>query len=419
MRYTIAIIVIVYVVTVQADIVLDGSLGPKTPLMGPNFTIDAHLGQQRGSNLFHSFQSFGLEAGEIATFMGPPDVQNIISRVTGGQVSHIDGTVRVTVPSANLYFLNPAGIFLGNHAQLDTTGSIYFSTANYLRLDQAGLFATTVRGNTLLSVAAPSAFGFLRDKPGIILVQGSQLAVTPGNTLSLTGGNLWINVGTFLAPTGNINLTSVAGKGEVSLNDSGSDSLALGNIVLTHRSTLDVSGETAGTIRIQGGRFMLNDHSQLLANAENDKIPQNTPIFVEASQLIALSNSQISTHGNVHLGESEFIILDNSSIYLGERGSVHIATDHFLKDQRSHIEVSSPLEIQTLTVNSTPEIYQNQQIAMMPTEFFNIPHFIEESCRDRDNREKSRLTSVGRRGLPISSEDFQPSSLPYKGLLDE
>ena len=41
----------------------------------------------------------------------------MISRVTGGEVSTIDGTLASTVGQADLYFLNPAGVLLGQKAQ--------------------------------------------------------------------------------------------------------------------------------------------------------------------------------------------------------------------------------------------------------------------------------------------------------------
>jgi hypothetical protein len=38
----------------HAQLTLDGSLGPRGPLTGPDYRIGAELGQTHGSNLFHS-----------------------------------------------------------------------------------------------------------------------------------------------------------------------------------------------------------------------------------------------------------------------------------------------------------------------------------------------------------------------------
>jgi large exoprotein involved in heme utilization and adhesion len=76
---------------VQAQIVTDGSVGPKVSLRGGEIEIGANLGTRRGDNLFHSFEKFGIATGQSATFTGPGAIKNVISRVTGGEVSSIDG----------------------------------------------------------------------------------------------------------------------------------------------------------------------------------------------------------------------------------------------------------------------------------------------------------------------------------------
>jgi len=112
-----------------AQIATDGSAGPKLDLPRPDYDIGADLGRRAGRNLFHSFERFSLDAGERATFSGPDDIRNVISRVTGGARSDIDGTLRSTIPGADFYFLNPAGVMFGPNASLDLQGSFHVSTA--------------------------------------------------------------------------------------------------------------------------------------------------------------------------------------------------------------------------------------------------------------------------------------------------
>src|SRR4051794_34803655 len=107
---------------VQAQIVTDGSVGPKVSLSGGEIKIGADLGTRRGANLFHSFEKFGITTGQTATFTGPGTIKNVISRVTGGEVSNIDGTLASRVGQADLYFLNPAGVVFGPNARLDVPG---------------------------------------------------------------------------------------------------------------------------------------------------------------------------------------------------------------------------------------------------------------------------------------------------------
>src|SRR3954464_6841798 len=109
-------------------ITVDGRLSPAQTLAGPDYAIGAELGQQVGGNLFHSFGAFGLNRGETATFRGTASVANVIGRVTGGAQSSIDGTVCSTMPRANLYLINPAGVVFGPNAQVVVSGSFHASS---------------------------------------------------------------------------------------------------------------------------------------------------------------------------------------------------------------------------------------------------------------------------------------------------
>jgi large exoprotein involved in heme utilization and adhesion len=75
-----------------------GSPGGVRALAGPNYLIDPNLHKQVGGSLFGSFGSFGVGAGQSATFIGPASVDNIIGEVTGGNPSTINGTVRSDNP---------------------------------------------------------------------------------------------------------------------------------------------------------------------------------------------------------------------------------------------------------------------------------------------------------------------------------
>ncbi|RKZ91459.1 MAG: hypothetical protein DRR19_07160 [Candidatus Parabeggiatoa sp. nov. 1] len=91
-----------------AEVTLDGTLGPALDLKGPKFVIEANLGQQVGNNLFHSFQRFNLNNQEMTIFNGPNTINHLISRVTGGEASHIDGTLKSTMPNADILSIRPA-----------------------------------------------------------------------------------------------------------------------------------------------------------------------------------------------------------------------------------------------------------------------------------------------------------------------
>ena len=250
-----------------AEVITDGSLGVQLNLPGPDFQIEANLGQQVGGNLFHSFQDFNLQNHESATFSGPDSVNIIFSRVTGGNSSQINGTIRSTIPHAELFLLNPAGIVFGESAHLDVQGGFHASTADYMRLGTTGRFDARVPSQSILTTAPPTAFGFL-DVPSPIQVQGSDLAVVAQADFSITGGDLTLNHTQLNAASGHFNLVSVASKGEVTLKADRLDvripetaSFAkLGHINVLD-SHIETSGSPAGGISIRGGRVWFRDSS--------------------------------------------------------------------------------------------------------------------------------------------------------------
>jgi filamentous hemagglutinin family protein len=255
---------------IHAQISTDGTLGAAASLTGPNFRIGADLGKQTGGNLFHSFKDFNINTRESAAFTGPNSVQNIISRVTGGNVSQIDGLLRSEIPGANFFLLNPAGILFGQNASLDIGGSFHVSTADYLRLGEKGRFDVLSGENDLLTAEPPSAFGFLRENPSDIEIKGN-LEVPEKQSLSIIGGNVNVSGGVLSAPGGQIRIFSAASAGEISLSPaSESEFLSfekLGDISFTDNATADVSADQAGEIYIRGGNFLLSGSDSPLFNS--------------------------------------------------------------------------------------------------------------------------------------------------------
>ncbi|MBN2231667.1 MAG: filamentous hemagglutinin N-terminal domain-containing protein [Deltaproteobacteria bacterium] len=252
----------------HAGITLDGSLGPAKSLPGPDFVIDAVDGTLIDRlSLFHSFGRFDIAAGESATFTGPDGINTIIGRITGGDLSTIDGTLRSAIPGADLFLVNPAGLLFGPHAALDVQGSFHVTTADYLRLGETGIVYADPAGNSVLTIAPPAAFGFLGNHPAAISIQQSGLLVPAGETLSLVGGNIDISgsetagLAFVAAPGGRINLLSTASPGEIKIAAAdmplGIDPAgftALGDIHLT-LAAIDAEGNGGGTVVVRGGRL--------------------------------------------------------------------------------------------------------------------------------------------------------------------
>ncbi len=277
----------------HAQIATDGTLGTATALSGPNFAIPASLGRQAGANLFHSFAAFGVPTGGSATFSGPTNVANVISRVTGASASSIDGTLRSTIAGANLFLINPRGIVFGPNASLDLTGAFYASTANYLRMGDGTRFEATATVPAVLSMAPPEAFGFLGPTAApITLAQGAQLAPPPGVAVSLVGGPISMTGALVYTTSADARVVAAQGAGEVSLAGIPGAGLAGAAISVSGGGVVAESLQAAapGRIVIRGGALTLTDASVVSNNSSASAAP---PVEMLADGDMRFSGGQL------------------------------------------------------------------------------------------------------------------------------
>jgi filamentous hemagglutinin family protein len=255
--------------TGAADVVTDGSLGPKVRLSGPAVAVGHELGRTRGRNLFHSFARFDVATGQQVVFTGPDGLDRVISRVTGGVASSIDGFLRSRVPGADVYLLNPSGILFGPNAVLDVPAAFHASTADALRFGDGAELAAGDPTTSGLSVAAPEAFGFLGATPSPIAVDGAFLRVRPGMRLSLVGGDVAVrggSAGLVIAQGGRVDILGVGGPGSADLTTGEITAARRATIRLDEAATVMTSGLGGGTVRIRGGRIELADEAFVLAD---------------------------------------------------------------------------------------------------------------------------------------------------------
>jgi len=241
-------------------------------------------GATRGPSLFHSFREFNIGEGRGAYFVNPNGVLNIFTRVTGGNSSNILGTLGVQ-GNANLFLINPKGIVFGPNARLDLRGSFLGSSAAGVLFNNGFEFsAANPNAVPLLAINIPVGLRF-RENPGAIVnasrvtqnIQDTErpvgLAVPPGQTLALVGGDLIFNNGFASAFSGNIQLGSVASPSLVSFNITpiglGLDYTNVanfGNIELSGLSAVTASGPGGGAIALRGGNVTLRDRSSLVSD---------------------------------------------------------------------------------------------------------------------------------------------------------
>jgi filamentous hemagglutinin family protein len=321
-------------------------------------------GTVAGSNLFHSFDRFSVPVSGEARFdtTGVAGVETIISRVTGGLASNIDGMISVvgTSSGANLFLINPNGILFGPNASLNVGGSFIASTASSLIFADGSAFsAVAPSGSPLLTVSAPIGLQY-GSNSGPIEVQGpgnnlgfddfgafdhsqpsplGSLAVVPGKTLALVGGAVAIDGGNLVAPSGQIVIGSV-GQGTVSLAPStfgwtvGYQNVSnFGDINLAQSTLLDASGAQGGAIQLQGQNIRVTDGSLIISDTLGSGPSQ--PITIQAIETLdvsgfnpnSLATSTIITDANPEAtGTGGNLRIEAGAVRVTDGGSIATTT---------------------------------------------------------------------------------------------
>ncbi|MGQ4648025.1 CHAT domain-containing protein [Lyngbya aestuarii] len=186
---------------------------------GNQIDISGGTLSDNGSNLFHSLEQFGLNAGQIVNFISSPQIQNIFSRVVGGNPSLIDGLIQVIGGNSNLFLMNPAGIVFGRNAQLNVPGAFTATTATGIGFGEDNWFQAFGPNDYQKLIGTPSNFAFDIAEPGSIINAGV-LTVPEGQNLSFVGGS-FVNTGQLRAAGGNIVVAAVPGENLVRISQPG------------------------------------------------------------------------------------------------------------------------------------------------------------------------------------------------------
>ncbi|MGB5712451.1 MAG: filamentous hemagglutinin N-terminal domain-containing protein [Waterburya sp.] len=310
----------------SAQITADGTTKTTVKADGNNFTINQ--GDRIGDNLFHSFEQFSVPTEGSAAFNNASDIANIFSRVTGSNISSIDGLISAK-GAANLFLINPNGIIFGANARLDLGGSFFASSADSLLFDNGLEFsASNPTAPPLIEVNIPVGLGF-RDNPGDIVNQSAQdsvgLQVPDGRSLLLVGGDVRLNGGRLTAPGGRISIGGLVDSGTVGLSVDGNklnlsfpDSVALADVSLSNQARVGGSdlffNEDGGEIKIFGNRITLDDASFIFSYTFGER--DGKGISIRASQLSLEDGSFIRTNVLGGSGKGGNVIIEAEELTL-------------------------------------------------------------------------------------------------------
>jgi filamentous hemagglutinin family protein len=338
-----------------AGIATDGSVGARMTIPGVNgvLTIPQALGRVAGNNLFHSFSQFNIDTGQTADFRtNTASLANVISRVTGGSLSQINGTLKLTAAAGSapaFFFINPAGVVFGAGAAINVPGAFHVSTADHVKFANGDKFYADLGQASTLSSAAPEAFGFLGNtRTSITVKDGARLATT-SQPISIVAGDIEINRGNVSTQGGDIRVVALgkvaqdigftgalpAASGDLSAlnsgrihsqsagaSDAGSIAVSAGNITIDSGDSYDYTGifslaypgANAGTVNVRAGSIDVDGRGSVRYAAG---------IFSQAWYGSGNAGSvEVSTRGNLSLVNGGQISADTFSDGIGGKVTV-------------------------------------------------------------------------------------------------
>ncbi|MBD2251343.1 filamentous hemagglutinin N-terminal domain-containing protein [Nostoc parmelioides] len=337
-----------------------------------SFIIDG--GTAIGNNLFHSFSKFSLLKGQNAYFNSTENILNIFSRVTGGEVSNIDGLI-TSRSRVNLFLINPNGIIFGANAQINIQGSFVASTADSVRFAEGGEFLAKPSSVTpLLNVTIPIGLQYGANS-GSIQLQGksiyqpSTLQVEGSQTLALIGGNVILENAhlSTIKSEGRIEIGSVASAGLVGIESVNSGFLfkfdevsEFGDIQLSSGTNINSLGDlnlTGKNIVIQDAS--LNVFSNLTVNAqESVQLMDSSAIDTRSSHNLP-GNHTINTR-KLLLNNQSFIGINGGNLEVNASDAVELTSD--LKGTPSRIYATASdgdVANGNLTINTRDVLVEN------------------------------------------------------------
>ncbi|MBD2436316.1 S-layer family protein [Nostoc sp. FACHB-110] len=341
-------------VLAQTKINPDGTLPTNVNHNGKVYDITGGDRPNNGANLFHSLKDFSLKSGDTARFIYEPNINNIITRITGGLPSQIDGTIQTlmngtnNIGNANLFIINPSGIIFGANAKLDVGGSFVGTTADSIKFADGTEFSSiNPTSHPLLTISTPLGLQFGSRPAGEIRVNGSgnnfqlnpdfSLNIsniplglsyqTPNSqTLALVGGKVELDGGNISVPQGRVELWSVT-QGEVAIAQSNgkiqlqpAPGISYGDINLNHAASVDASGNSGGLIQVRGQNVTLQNGSLIITDTRGSGSGGILNVF--ASDQLTIDGFVLNPDNQVFSS----ILADVATGASGEGGKITINT---------------------------------------------------------------------------------------------
>ncbi|MEM7793623.1 MAG: filamentous hemagglutinin N-terminal domain-containing protein [Cyanobacteria bacterium P01_C01_bin.118] len=365
LRYLAAIPLVVMGIAPMAlaQVTSDATTSTRVTPSGLTFTVDE--GRRLGNNLFHSFNEFSIPTGGAVIFNNATDLDTIFSRVTGQNVSNINGLIRAN-GDANLFLLNPNGIVFNNDAVLDIGGSFLATTAEQLTFADGSVFSTDIGQPTLLTISVPRGLQFSPSSgsiqaagegsnitqttqlssltPIVRLPSSSSLEVNTGQSLALLGGDITLDGSTLLAESGQIDLGAV-GQGTVAIDVTSSgwdfdygEVIQFEDINLLNQALIDASQSTISPDSLRSGSINLTGQDIRVENGSAAIIQNIGPLAggdITVKAAGTLSTVGINARGDVLSG------FRNTTLANGPGGNISLQVENLIMENGGVISVGT------------------------------------------------------------------------------
>ncbi|TAF56952.1 MAG: filamentous hemagglutinin N-terminal domain-containing protein [Oscillatoriales cyanobacterium] len=338
-----------------AQIQPDRTLPGETQITTTGNTLTISGGTVSGSNLFHSFAAFSLPANITARFDVPEnlplsDTSFIINRITGSDLSQIDGILSTSAP-IGLILINPNGISFGSTARLDFEGSFIATTADRLLFEDGSNFAID-NPDPILTMSVPIGAQFNGGNGAIRLsgtgtvpeenetfttigVTGDGLEVSSGQLVSLLASEVILEGALLAAPQGSVIVAGVE-RGTVIRQPNGRiDSSGIeqaGDVRFDQSSAINTADpEGSGSIDVTGRNLLFLNGSTLFTRVIDRGTGQG--ITLTATDTIAFQGQDPTTNssssiiaGSLKDGDGSDIAISAARVFLQDGGIISAGT---------------------------------------------------------------------------------------------
>ncbi|WP_310426229.1 filamentous hemagglutinin N-terminal domain-containing protein [Chamaesiphon sp. VAR_48_metabat_135_sub] len=342
-----------------------------TQVSGGNNNFNITGGLQRGQTLFHSFSDFSVPTSGQANFANPVGNRDIITRVTGGLFSDING--RIDTNNANFFLINPNGVVFGPNAQLNVGKAFVGSTANSIDLvDGSGrtiTFGANANGDAPLLSVNPNVFfnvSRLNMGGGTGAINNFGTLQTPNNSqyIGLIGGNVTLDGsaggGKIIAPGGRVDIGGLKSAGTVTVGNRGlvfsSNGVGRSNVLLTNSAGITVRATgTLDTVNTFFNNATTNGSSINISANNLDILNSGVKLNDQPAALDAglgrNSGVQTAATGGINIDAFGKFNLNNSDI----KNTIRVGSEGMIGDikiQAGDLDIKNNSAISSLTAGT-------------------------------------------------------------------